>query len=191
MEPIDTRNASAAVHAYGGSLQWPLTVGFRRRPRQGCTCGNRNCPDPGGHPLPGRPLFHSVEETLQELEAAPGAALIAWTRTFDVVVVSRPVGMAAMVTLDQVAPVPCLVADRYVALFVLPATGRYALGGGLPGEVRSGASGWIAVPPSHGVRWDTQPWVEQTSRPVGLLNGATVGQHLASAYTGQELVVGA
>ncbi|MFE3378682.1 hypothetical protein [Streptomyces anulatus] len=187
MKPIDTHNPKAAVRAYGDGLHWPLTVGHRHRPRQGCTCGNAGCPTPGAHPLEGRPEFASVEETARLLEGSPSAALIAWTRFFDAVVVPRAVGMAAMVTLDQIASVPCLVAGGNVALLVLPATGRYALGPGLPGEVRTGPRSWVAVPPSPGVCWDTPPWEERTATPLVLLNGATLGRHLADAYAGREV----
>ncbi|MEU3203377.1 hypothetical protein ABZ702_05745 [Streptomyces cyaneofuscatus] len=102
-------------------------------------------------------------------------------------VVPRPVGMAAMVSLDRVAQVPCMIAGGLVMLLVLPATGRYALTAGTPGHVRSGKEGWIAVPPSRGARWDTPPWVEQTIAPLSLLHGQTVGRHLADAYTGGPL----
>ncbi|MBT2490666.1 hypothetical protein J7E96_19525 [Streptomyces sp. ISL-96] len=180
MEPIDTRQPGAAVSAYAGILEWPLTVGYRNRPRQGCTCQTEECRTPGAHPVPGRPNFRSVEEIQQELEASPGAGLIAWTTVFDALVVPRPLGMAAMVSLDRVAPVPCLVTEDHVVLLVLPATGRYALDD-VPGEVRSGSDQWIAVPPTYGVRWDTTPWVEQTATPVQLLHGRDVGRHLREA----------
>ncbi|WP_138894646.1 hypothetical protein [Streptomyces chryseus] len=131
--------------------------------------------------MPGRPTFRGAEETLRELEASPGAGLIAWTTVFDALVVPRALGMAAMVSLDRVAPVPCLVAgEDHAVLLVLPATGRYAVED-VPGEVRSGADQWIAVPPTHGVRWDTAPWVEQTATPVTLLHGRDVGRHLREA----------
>lgn len=184
MEPIDIRRPSAAARAYTNILHWPLTVGYRYRPRQGCTCGAVDCLTPGAHPVPGRPSVRGHEEIARELDVSPGAGLIAWTVPFDAVVVPRAIGMAAMVSLDRVAPVPCLVAGGLVVLLVLPATGRYALSGGMPGEVRSGPDQWIAIPPSHGVRWDTQPWVEQTSTPAPLLNGRDVGRHLDTAYTG-------
>lgn len=182
MEPIDTRKPDAAASVYAGVLQWPLTVGYRYRPRQGCTCGNPECPTPGAHPVPGTPNFRDEEGIARELEATPGAGLIAWTVSFDAVIVPRAVGMAAIVALDHVAPVPCLVSGEHVAVLVLPATGRYAQRGEVPGEVRSGADQWIAVPPTYGVRWDVLPWVEGTSTPVALIHGADVGLHLRHAF---------
>ncbi|MEU0272288.1 hypothetical protein [Streptomyces sp. NPDC006307] len=180
MEPIDTRQPGAAVRAYAGLLGWPLTVGYRNRPRQGCTCQAAECRTPGAHPIPGPPPFRDLEETLRELDTSPGAGLIAWTTLFDAVVVPRALGMAAMVVLDRVGPVPCLVTDEHAVLLVLPATGRYAIDG-VPGEVRSGPDQWIAVPPTQGVRWDTTPWIEQTTSPVTLLNGRDVGRSLREA----------
>jgi hypothetical protein len=91
----------------------------------------------------------------------------------------RQQGMAAMVSLDRVAPVPCLVTQTRAALFVLPSTGRYALPGGCEDvEVRTGAHQWVALPPSHGIRWDTPPWHEQTHRPLPLLHGQDLHPHL-------------
>ncbi|MGW7199393.1 hypothetical protein [Streptomyces chryseus] len=98
MEPIDTRKPGAAARAYMSTWDWPLTVGYRYRPLQGCTCGDVGCRRPGAHPVPGRPDFRSAEKTARELEATPGAKLIAWTHPFEAVVVSRAVGMAAMVS---------------------------------------------------------------------------------------------
>ncbi|MEU9033739.1 MULTISPECIES: hypothetical protein [unclassified Streptomyces] len=121
-----------------------------------------------------------MEETLRELDSSPGAGLIAWTAAFDALVVPRALGLAAMVSLDRVAPVPCLITADHAVLLVLPSTGRYAVGD-VPGEVRSGPDQWIAVPPTHDVRWDTAPWVEHTATPVPLLHGRDVGQHLREA----------
>ncbi|MFJ4879971.1 hypothetical protein ACIP93_32855 [Streptomyces sp. NPDC088745] len=186
MRPIDTRQPGDAVRAYSTILNWPLSVGHRYRPRQGCTCGEANCPTPGAHPLPCTPPSRDEAQLEQDLKESPGAALLAWTQQFDAVAVRRPVGMAAMATLESIAPVPCLLAGNTAILLVQPATGQYALREGLPGRVRSGPERWIAVPPAHGMRWDTRPWVDETSAPVDLLHGAFVGQHLLRAYAGTE-----
>ncbi|MFC7791450.1 hypothetical protein [Streptomyces cinereoruber] len=118
-----------------------------------------------------------------ELEVSPGAGIIAWTASFDALVLPRTVGMAAMVLLDRIAPVPCLTHEKAAVLLILPATGRYALDGVEVGEVRSGADQWIALPPSYGARWDTTPWVEQTTTPVQLLHGQDIRLHLREAAT--------
>ncbi|MFC8466023.1 hypothetical protein [Streptomyces sp. NPDC057250] len=190
MELIDTRRADIAAGVYVDVLGWPLSAGHRRRPRQGCTCGTPDCPTPGAHPAPGATVWRSGADLARELEASPGAGLIAWTEAFDAVSVPRTVGMAAMVSLDRIAPVPCLVHETTAVLLVLPATGRYALDGVEAGEARSGPEGWIALPPSYGVRWDTTPWVEQANTPVRLLHGRDIRSHLREAMkyrTGAEV----
>lgn len=91
--------------------------------------------------------------------------------------------MAAMVSLDRAATVPCLVDRARAVLFVLPATGRYALREDAHSgvELRSGPGQWVALPPTHGTRWDTPPWHEQTYRPVQLLHGRDLQDHLHEA----------
>lgn len=177
MEPINTRVLADAVRAYV-QLGWPVSLGHRWRPRQGCTCNNAACPAPGAHPAvpAGRPLGEGGTE--DSAEPAPGAALIAATRRFDAVLVPHRIGMAAMARLDRSHPVPCLVTgSTTAALLVLPATGRYTAVHACV-EVRTGENGWIALPPSHGVRWDTPPWLEATRTPRELLHGSEVGRHL-------------
>ncbi|MFC8886620.1 hypothetical protein ACFT54_10390 [Streptomyces cinereoruber] len=127
--------------------------------------------------------WHGGTGMVSELAASPGAGIIAWTASFDALVLPRTVGMAAMTSLDRIAPVPCLTHEKMAVLLVLPATGRYALDGVGVGEVRSGRDQWIALPPSYGVRWDTTPWVEQTTTPVQLLHGQDLRPHLREAAT--------
>lgn len=182
MTPIDTQDPRAATRAYADLLGWHLAVGYRYRPRAGCTCGDADCPVPGAHPVAGEPRPGGPEDLAVELENTPGAGLIAYTTAFDAVCVNRSVGMAALIGLEQEGPVPCLVAGGIVALLVLPGTGRYALGGYVPGEVRSGPDQWVAVPPTIGVRWDTPPWIEPTTAPAPLMDGATVGLYVRRAY---------
>jgi hypothetical protein len=76
-------------------------------------------------------------------------------------------------------PTPCLVQapDTY-ALLVLPGTGRYAMVDGTV-QVRTGPDGWLALPPSNGVRWDTAPWFDATTKARPLLHGGDVGQILS------------
>lgn len=184
MGPIDTRDPATAARAYTELLDWRITVGHRYRPRQGCTCGDTACPTPGAHPFPEAIAPASEVHIEWDIETAPGAALIAVTGTFDAIVMPRRTGMATMVSLDRVAPVPCLTNDAQATLFVLPSTGRYALGEDtlIGVELRTGQGQWIALPPSHGTRWDTPPWNEQTRAPVTLLHGQDVRPHLAEAF---------
>ncbi|PAZ16594.1 hypothetical protein CLM62_06490 [Streptomyces sp. SA15] len=181
MEPITTRDPAAAALAYL-ALEWPLAVGYRYRPRQGCTCGNVNCDAPGAHPFPQwRRLTPATVPS--DVQTAPGAGLIARTHQFDAVLVPRSIGMAAMVQLDRkrISP-PCLLLepDLY-AMLVLPATGRYTMADDVV-EVRTGRDGWIPLPPSHGVRWDTAPWYEGTTTPRDLVHGSDVGPILAEGF---------
>lgn len=44
-------------------------------------------------------------------------------------------------------------------------------------EVRTGPADWLALPPSHVLRWETPPWIEPTTtKPRDLLNGGDVGR---------------
>jgi hypothetical protein len=125
-----------------------------------------------------------------EYDTAPGAALIAPTVRFDAILLPKTAGMAAMVSLDRTGPAPCLVEGETAILLALPATGRYALGDDVhPAvEVRTGPEQWIALPPSHGTRWDTPPWDEQTYTPLPLLHGARLQPHVADALTHMPMV---
>lgn len=191
MQPIDTRDLARAARAYTTLLEWPVVLGHRHRPRQGCTCGTVDCPVSGAHPLPGElvPLTEDAIET--EAQHAPGAGLLAITERFDAVIVPRRVGIAVQVLMDGVASVPCLIYRKTAALLVLPATGRYAAtrpdGSTRPDvEVRTGPEGWIALPPSHLARWDTSPWIDPTSTPHQLLHGQDVGHRLTKVLTGLD-----
>ncbi|WP_416976735.1 hypothetical protein [Streptomyces sp. T028] len=182
--PIQTRDPASCADAYAGILGWPVAVGHRYRPRGGCTCGAlQDCPTPGAHPRPGTVPLTSAAQLTAELAVSPGASLIAPTLPFDVIVLPKSYGMAAMASLDRVAPVPCLLDGERAALFVLPSTARYLFG---PEphpalDVRSGPNGWVALPPSHSVRWDTPPWNEQTHQPLPLMHGQDLSLHLAAA----------
>ncbi|MFJ4627214.1 hypothetical protein [Streptomyces sp. NPDC088847] len=181
MEPVNTRDTGTAAEAYL-ALEWPLALGHRYRPKQGCTCERPDCPIPGAHPVIGAPRLDEASLPCA-LETSPGAGLIAFTERFDAVLVPRYIGMAAMVSLDRGTPVTCLVLSREVyALLVLPATGRYAaVTSGV--EVRTGEEGWIPLPPSRGSRWDTPPWLEGTSTPRTLISGDEVRHVLADCFT--------
>ncbi|MGA5202833.1 hypothetical protein [Streptomyces variegatus] len=180
MEPINTRDTATAARAYL-ALEWPLALGHRYRPKQGCTCGRADCPIPGAHPRPDGERLDEVSLP-GALESSPGAGLIAFTERFDAVLVPRQIGMAAMVLLDRATPVTCLVVgqDTY-ALLVLPSTGRYAAVDERV-EVRTGAEGWIALPPSRGVRWDTAPWIEASTQPRKLIHGSEIRHQLADCF---------
>ncbi|MFM9590682.1 hypothetical protein ACKI16_29270 [Streptomyces scabiei] len=178
MEPINTCDPAAAVRAYM-ALHWPVGLGHRYRPRQGCTCEQTDCPAPGAHPGPQPTTWLTADTVDAAVRTAPGVGVIAGTERFDAVVVPRFAGMAVVAWLDRVMPVPCLVSETTATLLVLPATGRYAQVDPRV-EVRAGSGGWIALPPSRGYHWDTPPWIESTVAPRALLHGGDIGRHLAA-----------
>ncbi|MFJ8364542.1 hypothetical protein [Streptomyces sp. NPDC093984] len=117
------------------------------------------------------------------LESAPGASLIVATERFDAVMLPRDIGMAAMVHLDRKARMPCLVYDcGAVALLVAASTGRHCRVDEAV-EVRTGPDGWVALPPSRGVRWDNPPWVDGTREPCQLVSGAEATDVLAECFS--------
>ncbi|MFE2448002.1 hypothetical protein ACFXDF_39230 [Streptomyces sp. NPDC059426] len=182
MEPVNTRDPAAAARAYL-ALEWSLALGHRYRPKQGCTCGrSTTCAIPGAHPVLGADRLDEASVS-EALESSPGAGLIAWTERFDAVLVPRQIGMAAMVLLDRKRPVTCLIPDPDTyALLVMPSTGRYAAVDPAV-MVCTGEDGWIALPPSRGVRWDTPPWIEGTAEPRGLIHGDEIRHALADCFT--------
>lgn len=180
MGPINTRDPIALTHAYL-AFGWPLTLGQRHRPRQGCTCEAADCPAPGAHPCTGEPTRVVHENAVEVLQSTPGASLIAATRRFDAVIVPRYAAQAVLIKLDRVSPVPCLLHKKTAALLVLPATGRYAAVSPEV-EVRTGPDGWLALPPSHGVVWDIPPWVDPTDAPWPLLSGEVIGRLLDHVF---------
>ncbi|KAB7850109.1 hypothetical protein [Streptomyces mobaraensis] len=180
-EVLAGRDALACARAYTKTLGWPVTRGHRYRPRAGCTCRDTTdapCPTPGAHPVTGPP----AEERDDDL-ALPGASLIAPTLAFDIVIAPSRVGMAAMVSLDRETRVPCAVTRDEAALFTQAGTGRYAIDA-LTSTclvVRTGPEGWVALPPSHGVRWDTPPWDEASGAALPLPHGGRLHAHFTKA----------
>jgi len=183
MAPIHAGDTISCARAYA-RLGWYVARGERYRPRSRCTCPEAAaCPTPGAHPRPGALTPLGPDTLAAELTAAPGASLIGLATHFDAITLPRQAGMAAMVAIDRIAPVPCIVTAEQATLLVLPATARYAFdGGNLPGvEVCIGPDQWVALPPSHGARWDTPPWDEQTGAPVQLLHGRALRGVLVEA----------
>lgn len=155
VELIDPRRPDDAVRIYSGTFGWPLSVGHRHRPRQGCTCQQaRECPVPGAHPVPNAPVFHAGEDVARVLGQSPGAGLIAWTVTFDALVVPRTIGMAAMITLLGVM-------DRGAACNIIGQSANMLLalprrGGG------AGRSSWARHPSGMPVTRPRVPTVAST-----------------------------
>jgi hypothetical protein len=181
-----TRDTTASAYTYSVLLGWPVARGHRYRPRGGCTCRDdataEPCPAPGAHPLTRTVLPSPADRITDEFRAAPGAAVIAPTLRFDAVVLPRDIAMAAMVLLDRHAQVPCLASMDRAALIVAPGTAAPALGTGASGavRVRTGPDQWVALPPSHGVTWDTPPWDELTGAPLFLPDAQDIRDELTT-----------
>ncbi|MBP2400738.1 hypothetical protein [Streptomyces syringium] len=130
--PPTTHDRPAVLHAYTDLLRWPLQVG-------------------------GRPV--TAEEAEHLLATDPGLPLETDGSLFDAATVAYSLGLETLIRLDrmpQVPPVPCFTDGHSTVTFLLtPGTGE-----GLAGlsDVRVGAGGPVALPPSTGLRWDTPPW---------------------------------
>ncbi|MEV5774203.1 hypothetical protein AB0L49_23585 [Streptomyces antimycoticus] len=187
-----TRDAADYACTYAAVLGWPVARGHRYRPRSGCTCLDGStaeiCPTPGAHPIDSSVVVVSSPDRLQaEFAAAPGAGVIAPTLQFDAVVLPRPVAMFALVLAEREGPpVPCVNDRHRSALLVAPGTARAVLStfSRTVVKVRSGPDQWVALPPSHGTRWDTPPWDEMTGEPVTLPDAAALSQPLTLAIKG-------
>ncbi|UFQ99776.1 hypothetical protein KBP30_00325 [Streptomyces sp. Go40/10] len=155
----DTRDCALA---YTHVLGWPIALGHRCNRSAGCTCGAFTCPSPGAHPVTEPVIQLTAGELAEEIEARPGAGLIAPCVPFDAVSVSYPAGMALTLALElHGVYVPCVQKDHAIAVFCLaPGSGCHLAGQGV--IVRSGTSAWTALPPSQNLRWDTLPTAGQT-----------------------------
>ncbi|MEU2392216.1 bifunctional DNA primase/polymerase [Streptomyces sp. NPDC007369] len=95
-----------AVAEYTGLWGWDVVPGARAAaPARNCSCGRRDCPAPGAHPLPLAPVV-KAGATLDEVTATwgeyPGAAvLLPVGRGFDVIEVSQEAGRRALVRLER------------------------------------------------------------------------------------------
>lgn len=161
LHALHGRDARDCALAYTEVLGWPIALGHRYNRSAGCTCGTANCAAPGAHPVTEPIVPLTAGELAEEIDARPGAGLIAPCVPFDAVSVPYPAGMALTLALEQHGVyVPCLQQDHAVAVFLLaPGSGRHLAGQGV--IVRSGANAWTALPPSQNLRWDTLPTAGQ------------------------------
>ncbi|MGW1071607.1 hypothetical protein [Streptomyces sp. NPDC002537] len=95
--------------------------------------------------------------------------------------------MALMISIDGdaggEAATPCLLHGEHATLFTQPGSGRQAIARAAASvtELHTGSAGWVALPPSHGARWDTPPWDYRTGRPMPLPHGCDIRPHLLGA----------
>ncbi|MBB1243123.1 hypothetical protein GL263_06010 [Streptomyces durbertensis] len=177
--PLPAGDVVAHATAYTARLGWPVAPGHRHLPRRGCTCGDGECRTPGVHPATSWVTGVEVARLRDEFAGAPGACVVAPTVPFDAVVLPREFGMAVMVRLDRTGPVPCMVTDSTATLLVQAGTGTVLHHTGGVAEVRSGPDRWVALPPSHGVRWDTPPWSEPSGAALTLPHAHALAQPIA------------
>ncbi|MFD9903947.1 hypothetical protein [Streptomyces sp. NPDC059063] len=159
------------------ALGWPVALGHRRRPRQGCTCGDPRCEQPGAHPVDGGPEYLTPEQMTQALQTSPGGSLIVGTRQFDAVTVERYAGMYVMVHLELSRHVPCLLTHETATFLVHPGTGSSARVHPAV-DLKTGPDAWVALPPSYGTYWDNPPWDERSATPRDLVHGEQIGSLL-------------
>ncbi|MER5966869.1 hypothetical protein [Streptomyces sp. NPDC002057] len=154
----DTTESAAVYHRLG----WPVAIGHRQRTGSGCTCHDNPtatpCLTPGAHPAGKtvRPLESG--ELTAAFDAAPGAGIIIPCTRFDALVVAHAIGMGVMLRADAKSlHIPCLTAGHTTATLLVEAGTGTLLDACPQVEVRSGPQSWVAMPPSHGIRWDTAP----------------------------------
>jgi hypothetical protein len=178
-----------AVAEYTGLWGWPVIPGARAVRTLGgrteCSCGTRDCPAPGAHPLDPT-LEVPAGATLDEAGAAwarvPGAAvLLPVGRAFDVIEVPEDAGLRALLRLERMGlPLGPVAATPHGRAWFLVARGAAAE---LPGLLYR--TGWddaaldlrglgpgdhITAPPSDlgglgPVRWLRPPTLEEAGRP--------------------------
>ncbi|MFE5713457.1 hypothetical protein ACFQ7J_21910 [Streptomyces sp. NPDC056501] len=160
---LHTRNTTECALTYATVLNWPVVDGHRYRRHAGCTChddpnSTGPCHAPGAHPRPGPISPLAAQDIAAAFDSAPGAGIIVPCSEFDAVTVPRDLGLALMHMLDRFnTHAPCMTADHGQAtVLVAPGTGR-TLAGITAALVHTGPDAWIALPPSHGTRWDTPP----------------------------------
>ncbi|MBC3987477.1 hypothetical protein H8N00_00820 [Streptomyces sp. AC563] len=175
-----TCDAITYARAYTERLGWPVAPGHRYRPRRGCTCGVPECPTPGAHPPARWTVATRADELPEEEFGQPGVGVIAPALGFGAVTLPRAIGMMAMVSIDRRMRAPCLVGPDSVTLLVQPGTAS-VLGSVSAATVLTGAGEWLALPPSHGMRWDTPPWDERTGHPLALPHGHSLVRDVREA----------
>ncbi|MBC3985151.1 hypothetical protein H8N01_21885 [Streptomyces sp. AC536] len=121
-----------------------------------------------------------ADELPEEEFGQPGVGVIAPALGFGAVTLPRAIGMMAMVSIDRRMRAPCLVGPDSVTLLVQPGTAS-VLGSVSAATVLTGAGEWLALPPSHGMRWDTPPWDERTGHPLALPHGHSLVRDVREA----------
>lgn len=95
----------ATAAEYARLWGWEVTPGAHLVRGDQCSCGDKRCATPGGHPIPGARKItpDATEDEVRAVwERSPGAsALLPAGRAFDVIDVSEEAGCLAMVRLER------------------------------------------------------------------------------------------
>ncbi|WP_329053652.1 bifunctional DNA primase/polymerase [Streptomyces violaceus] len=173
-----------AVAEYTGLWGWDVLPGARAS-AGACSCGRRDCPAPGAHPLdfaPVIPAGATLDDVTESWGEFPGASvMLPVGRAFDVIEVAEPAGCRALARLERMGlPVGPVAAtpDGRAHFFVAPGAAAdlpgllYRMGWDDPDslDLRGlGPGTHITAPPSDRgglgpVRWLRSPALDSASR---------------------------
>ncbi|GGY99697.1 DNA primase [Streptomyces geysiriensis] len=174
-----------AVAEFTGLWGWDVVPGARAA-GGACSCGRRDCPAPGAHPLdfaPEVPAGATLDEASEAWAQFPGAALMLPVgRRFDVIEVAEPAGVRALARLERMGlplgPVTATPQGR-AHFFVAPGAAAelpgllYRMGWDDPSalDLRGlGPGTYITAPPSDRggrgpVRWLRPPALDSATKP--------------------------
>ncbi|MFH9434262.1 bifunctional DNA primase/polymerase [Streptomyces rochei] len=174
-----------AVAEFTGLWGWDVVPGARAA-GGACSCGRRDCPAPGAHPLdfaPEVPAGATLDEASGAWAQFPGAALMLPVgRRFDVIEVAEPAGVRALARLERMGlplgPVTATPQGR-AHFFVAPGAAAelpgllYRMGWDDPSalDLRGlGPGTYVTAPPSDRggrgpVRWLRPPALDSATKP--------------------------
>ncbi|MFE0872306.1 bifunctional DNA primase/polymerase [Streptomyces rochei] len=174
-----------AVAEFTGLWGWDVVPGARAA-GGACSCGRRDCPAPGAHPLdfaPEVPAGATLDEASEAWAQFPGAALMLPVgRRFDVIEVAEPAGVRALARLERMGlplgPVTATPQGR-AHFFVAPGAAAelpgllYRMGWDDPSalDLRGlGPGTYVTAPPSDRggrgqVRWLRPPALDSATKP--------------------------
>ncbi|MEU3897592.1 bifunctional DNA primase/polymerase [Streptomyces sp. NPDC045251] len=174
-----------AVAEFTGLWGWDVVPGARAA-AGACSCGRRDCPAPGAHPLdfaPQVPAGATLDEASEAWAQCPGAALMLPVgRRFDVIEVAEAAGVRALARLERMGlPLgPVTATPQGCAhFFVAPGAAAelprllYRMGWDYPSalDLRGlGPGAYVTAPPSDRgglgpVRWLRPPALDSATKP--------------------------
>ncbi|AQS67327.1 bifunctional DNA primase/polymerase [Streptomyces pactum] len=173
------------VAEFTGLWGWAVAPGARAA-AGACSCGRRDCPAPGAHPLdfaPEVPAGATLDEASQAWAGFPGAAvMLPAGRTFDVIEVAEPAGLRALARMERMGlplgPVTATPQGR-AHFFVAPGAAAelprllYRMGWDDPSalDLRGlGPGTYVTAPPCDRgglgpVRWLRPPALDSATKP--------------------------